>query len=378
MITGIVIFLVVIALQIRKACHIFFNKNYTFRNIVHISITIISVIFIVAVFKRQNAFKNSYLNIILGIYSILVLLSYIIEHFQSKMHKEPDVFYLKKAIDESENGALILSNDRIIVENNLMYNLIKKLEISNNYIENIKKKSVVKLENGYLLNINNKDYLFDINDNAIFAYDITEEYEYTKILDDKNKILAENNKEIVKSIKYIEDVQTQMETQNLKNRFHDILGQNLTVLHHYLTNETKTLNIKDIRFMIKKMFIDIKEDTLTIDLDSLNRIYKNIGVNINIKGKLPENKEVSNTFLKIIRESITNAIKHADSKNIDIKLSNYIDIYELEISNDGFKCKTEIKEHGGITGIRNKVKRLGGILKITPEDNFRIKISVKK
>ena len=73
------------------------------------------------------------------------------------------------------------------------------------------------------------------------------------------------------------------------------------------------------------------------NLKKLIEVYKVFNINISIIGKLPKNKEVGETFFEIIREAVTNAIIHANSKNIKVVITNSLEKTEMLITNDGIK-----------------------------------------
>ena len=75
-------------------------------------------------------------------------------------------------------------------------------------------------------------------------------------------------------------------------------------------------------------------------------MYHIIGVNINLSNNLPSNEKIANVFFEIIREAATNAIIHANSKNIDIILNISHDKIEMIITNDGKKNNDVIYEFG--------------------------------
>ena len=53
----------------------------------------------------------------------------------------------------------------------------------------------------------------------------------------KMKKLKENNKKILLSIDNIEELEKEKNLLKLKNKYHDILGQNLSILQQYLNRE---------------------------------------------------------------------------------------------------------------------------------------------
>ena len=114
-------------------------------------------------------------------------------------------------------------------------------------------------------------------------------------------------------------------------------GQNLSLLHQYLINEdSKQYDSEKIKYMIKEMFTEIEEKSPKENLKSLIDIYYNTGTKIDLTGDLPEDNRVGEVFFEIIREAITNAIRHAKSDYIRI---------DIDKSQNHYKNKLLPSEH---------------------------------
>jgi c-di-AMP phosphodiesterase-like protein len=81
-----------------------------------------------------------------------------------------------------------------------MYEILDKLNIKKDYITNIIKQSIDQLDKNYCVKVEDKYYVFVINNNEIITFDITEEYKLHQKLNGQNKKLKENNKKILLSI----------------------------------------------------------------------------------------------------------------------------------------------------------------------------------
>ena len=197
-----------------------------------------------------------------------------------------------------------------------------------------------------------------INNNEIITFDITEVYKLHQKLNEQNKKLKENNKKILLSIDNIEELEKEKNLLKLKNKYHDILGQNLSILQQYLNKENITQeNFEEIKFMIQKMFIDIEDtDDTNANLENLIKIHKKNGTDIIIDGKLPQNKETAKVFFEIIREATTNAIRHAGSSKVFVNIKETLEETYMIITNDGRKPNEFITENQGIKDMRRKVK----------------------
>ena len=350
------------------------NKNitdYVLEYIVFITI-------LIALFMQESISRNSlFIIALLGI--IYEIISLIYMYFRYYKKETITDFSIKKVIDECEFGILVLKGKRAKLINNKMYEILNKLNIKKDYITNIIRQSIDQLDKNYCVKVENKYYVFVINNNEIITFDITEEYKLHQKLNGQNKKLKENNKKILLSIDNIEELEKEKNLLKLKNKYHDILGQNLSILQQYLNRKNITQeNFEEIKFMIQKMFIDIEDtDDTNANLENLIKIHKKNGTDIIIDGKLPQNKETAKVFFEIIREATTNAIRHAGSSKVFVNIKETLEETYMIITNDGRKPNEFITENQGIKDMRRKVKKLGGMFYISTVPEFSVNISIK-
>lgn len=350
------------------------NKNITDYALEYI----VSITILIALFMQESISRNSlFIIALLGI--IYEIISLIYMYFRYYKKETITDFSIKKVIDECESGILVLKGKRAKLINNKMYEILDKLNIKKDYITNIIKQSIDQLDKNYCVKVEDKYYVFVINNNEIITFDITEEYKLHQKLNGQNKKLKENNKKILLSIDNIEELEKEKNLLKLKNKYHDILGQNLSILQQYLNKENITQeNFEEIKFMIQKMFIDIEDtDDTNANLENLIKIHKKNGTDIIIDGKLPQNKETAKVFFEIIREATTNAIRHAGSSKVFVNIKETLEETYMIITNDGRKPNEFITENQGIKDMRRKVKKLGGMFYISTVPEFSVNISIK-
>ena len=350
------------------------NKNITDYTLEYI----VSITILIALFMQESISRNSlFIIALLGI--IYEIISLIYMYFRYYKKETITDFSIKKVIDECEFGILVLKGKRAKLINNKMYEILDKLNIKKDYITNIIKQSIDQLDKNYCVKVEDKYYVFVINNNEIITFDITEEYKLHQKLNGQNKKLKENNKKILLSIDNIEELEKEKNLLKLKNKYHDILGQNLSILQQYLNKENITQeNFEEIKFMIQKMFIDIEDtDDTNANLENLIKIHKKNGTDIIIDGKLPQNKETAKVFFEIIREATTNAIRHAGSSKVFVNIKETLEETYMIITNDGRKSNEFITENQGIKDMRRKVKKLGGMFYISTVPEFSVNISIK-
>lgn len=350
------------------------NKNITDYALEYI----VSITILIALFMQESISRNSLF--IIAVFGIIYeIISLIYMYFRYYKKETITDFSIKKVIDECEFGILVLKGKRAKLINNKMYEILDKLNIKKDYITNIIKQSIDKIDKNYCVKLENKYYVFVVNDNEIITFDITEVYKLHQKLNEQNKKLKENNKKILLSIDNIEELEKEKNLLKLKNKYHDILGQNLSILQQYLNKENITQeNFEEIKFMIQKMFIDIEDtDDTNTNLENLIKIHKKNGTDIIIDGKLPQNKEVAKVFFEIIREATTNAIRHAGSSKVFVNIKETLEETYMIITNDGRKSNEFITENQGIKDMRRKVEKLGGMFYISTVPEFSVNISIK-
>lgn len=350
------------------------NKNITDYALEYI----VSITIFIALFMQESISRNSlFIIAILSIIYEIISLTYM--YFKYYKKETMTDFSIKKVIDECEFGILVLKSKKAKLINNKMYEILDKLNIKKDYITNIISQSIDQLDKNYCVKVEDKYYVFVINNNEIITFDITEEYKLHQKLNGQNKKLKENNKKILLSIDNIEELEKEKNLLKLKNKYHDILGQNLAILQQYLNKENITQeNFEEIKFMIQKMFIDIEDtDDTNANLENLIKIHKKNGTDIIIDGKLPQNKETAKVFFEIIREATTNAIRHAGSSKVFVNIKETLEETYMIITNDGRKSNEFITENQGIKDMRRKVKKLGGMFYISTVPEFSVNISIK-
>lgn len=371
------ILIIFIIIQVYRVAIIFFiRKQYLIKKIFEVFILLLIIIIELL---NMHYIDNNKFNTILFFISIILALYIGINIIYERIIKKESLSILsvKNAIDLSDNGIMFL-NDKgnIILINVVMKDILKEYNINDNYIDDLKEKEIKEIHNEHILKCLNRVWQLKINNNKeVIALDITDIYKIQEKTRNQNIEIEENNKKILKTLNNIEEIEKGKKLIKIKNEFHDILGHRLSLFGEYLKQDN--INKEEIKFMLDNLF----EQFTTLkspeeNLKKLIEVYKVFNINISIIGKLPKNKEVGETFFEIIREAVTNAIIHANSKNIKVVITNSLEKTEMLITNDGIKPNNFINENEGIKGMRRKLKEIGGILIIENEDNFILKIII--
>lgn len=337
---------------------------------------VLTIAFFATFFRKEI---DEHLLITLSMICVIYEIFSVIYAYYNYIKKEKlNNLSIKNIVDSSNIGILVLRNNKKVLTNSAMNKILERINIKDDYIKNINKRNIEKTGEDYILKVDENFYLFNINQNEIIAFDVTEEYELQCELNKQNEKIMQNNKELIDSIENIEKYEKEKKLLELKNKYHDLLGQNLSILQQYLNrpNIAKD-NLEEIKYMIKEMFIDIKEIKSSKDrLNELIEIHNKSGTKILLEGKLPQNEEKAIAFFEIIREAVTNAIRHANSTEVYIKIKGDTEHTKMTIRNNGKKPETEIIENEGIKGMRRKIAQIGGKIEIITKPEFLINIEI--
>jgi len=99
-------------------------------------------------------------------------------------------------------------------------------------------------------------------------------------------------------------------------------------------------------------------------------------VEIEFDGTLPADEAKSRLFVDISREAITNAVRHGFATKVFINADRMDSAYRLCVTDNGHPPSGQIEEGGGISGIRQKLKALGGSLAVNVMPAFTLTITL--
>ncbi len=112
--------------------------------------------------------------------------------------------------------------------------------------------------------------------------------------------------------------------------------------------------------------------------DCVNNISNKFTVQLNydITGHVPKNIKLC--LIGIVKESISNIIKHSKGNKIKILLIEHPAFYQLSITDNG-SCSFINNNGIGLINMKDRAESVGGIISFTPSsDGFRVFISVPK
>lgn len=134
---------------------------------------------------------------------------------------------------------------------------------------------------------------------------------------------------------------------------------------------------------IRESVHDLHDDAIDLRqaaYEAVKDMRKNYDVHIeyDMSAHIPRN--VKYCFIAIVKEGMSNIIKHSNADKVDIIFREHPGFYQLCIEDNG-SVSHSVKEsdHGiGISNMRERVEALGGTLNIRQKNGFRIFATVRK
>jgi signal transduction histidine kinase len=193
---------------------------------------------------------------------------------------------------------------------------------------------------------------------------------------EKTMITQKHNEELLAT-----QLEIQLQTmQHIGREIHDSVGQKLTLASLYtqqLAYENKAPNVtekietisgiinqslQELRHLSKSLTDDnINENNIAAliaaECEKINALKK-CTASYMAPAKPPQmNYQAKSIVLRVVQEFMQNSIKHADCKNISIKLETVNDAIEFTLTDDGKGFDTQQKNFSGI-GLANMQKRI--------------------
>lgn len=209
------------------------------------------------------------------------------------------------------------------------------------------------------------------------------------LLQEKNRrLLEEQDNEI--------NLATMKERNRIAREIHDNVGHMLTRsilqvgaltvinkdenLDESLENLKETLN--NAMTSIRTSVHDLHDDSISLKAaaeEALKPLGERFKVNSDFDFSETMAKNLKLCFIGIIKECVSNAVKHSKGDKVDIVLREHPAFYHFFFTDNG-NCDRIIKESGiGLSNIRERASAVGGIVNIeSSESGFRVFVSAPR
>lgn len=296
---------------------------------------------------------------------------------------------VKQAVDKIPFGVCYYNNQgRILLINQTMSKLCEEIigEPVQNGIRTFEKilsmGSVIHMPDDRAISVQSKKCIIDTEEvELITAFDITEEYKKTNILMQKEEELKEVNKKLISYNKEMVSVIALREVLNAKVKIHDELGSSLLATKKYLlkggTSEERIHLIDSLRNNVRFL----RQESEEVSYDEYEMIMNtavDIGMQVDIKGELPEDERGRHIVATAMHECLTNTIRHAGGDTLYVEVKNGPESCRIEFTNNGTAPETPISEKGGLKSLRNLVEQAGGTMQIISKGQYKLTIELPK
>jgi hypothetical protein len=279
-----------------------------------------------------------------------------------------------------EDGRCILSNHRM---NDICFSLLgHALQNGAQFYDSVCTKPVHLLSDGTAVSFHHRELtyrgalLHELIANNIT--DLNEKSEQLKANNERLRKLAENMKAYSETIT---DTVRQKEILQAKINIHDEMNRMI------LTTQKSLLDAPDperhdILRSWKQVLLLCKEadghKTNSVIAD-LNTLAAAIGIRL-VWTDVPTNMSpaMQTLFLAATREAMTNAIKHAQAKTLDISINETSTSLQVKFTNDGKSPNHPVMPHGGLLNLCRRLESVGGRMTIETEPVFCLDVVIPK
>lgn len=223
----------------------------------------------------------------------------------------------------------------------------------------------------------------------VAATDITEEHTLNAELAKTNALLEATGIELRASMEQLKGVEEAEARVRMRQRIHDVIGQRLSILRQYTHDRhLRETNLTEVTELIASMKDDLACSDAPCPSETLNGIIAAFGlvaVTVDVSGSLPHDEDAARVCVDIIREAITNAVRHAQAKEVWVSIAqDEGGITQLEggatqlvIHNTGETISAPLREGCGIAGMRKAVALRGGELSIAVGPPFTVSAIIR-
>lgn len=286
-----------------------------------------------------------------------------------------------------KNGMVMLINHRM---NNLSHTIFgRDIQNANAFWENLNDGEI---QSGVARIFMGENPTFRLPDQTVwtFAHEVlggitqltaaetTQLNKLTEELKEKNAELSVMNDRLRKYGENVDELTREKERLETKARIHRELGQALLLTRRYLQGESE--NTQELLNVLKRniAMLRLESESPKNDepLDMLMKAAHSAGIEIHINGRMPRQENIRRLFFEAATEALTNAVRHADAKNLYIVFAKRKDTRSVCFTNDGEKPQEKIIEGGGLGALRKETEQLGGTMKSYYKDGFALKLTV--
>lgn len=212
----------------------------------------------------------------------------------------------------------------------------------------------------------------------VTAADVTELYAKQRELNDDNARLAEANKRMKWILDNMNDIVREEEILSMKIRVHDDIGHSILAAKKALIEHQDIAVIREnaVRWenAVDMLYRANNMPAVQDEWETVQNRAQDLGVRIVLDGSLPEDAAARHLLLLAVRECVTNCVRHAGGSSVFVKVSCSAKQTECEITNNGRAPRQPVAEGGGLSGLRRRIEREGGMMELASVPYFVLRV----
>ena len=215
----------------------------------------------------------------------------------------------------------------------------------------------------------------------VLASEVSELYQSKVLLKRENHKLQEMSAAMKELSKNVVTLTREEETLSMKMRVHDNLGYSVLAAQRMLMRESE--EDRDIFLSQWKQTLDLlNKDNESVEDEQLHRQVQDrakfLGVKIIYTGEKIWESHIFRLLDIILLEALSNCVRHAGASELYVKCSSGEQEWIMVITDNGQTTEKDVKEGGGLSGIRKRVEQCGGTLRICSDPIFSITVKIPK
>ncbi|MBP3352144.1 MAG: hypothetical protein J6L65_07075 [Lachnospiraceae bacterium] len=223
--------------------------------------------------------------------------------------------------------------------------------------------------------------IVDFDDKKIHelvATDVTELYKKKEMLEQQTIVLQKMNENLRKYNQDIDEIIRKQEILDTKVYIHDEMNRLMLVTTAATEGTLPEEEFCSILTLWRNNAILLGTESdktkVNADITEVNQLAELLGIQIKWQGEQPGIMPdyIREVFIMVAGETIANAVKHAEAKNITIRIHKKKGKLLIEISNDGKLPVGEITLGGGLSNIKRMVEEKKGQFRVEVNEHFNV------
>ena len=207
-------------------------------------------------------------------------------------------------------------------------------------------------------------------------------------------LLRQKNRELIEKQDYEIRLATLNERGRIAREIHDHVGHLLSrsilqigALMVTTSNGQERQDLSTVRDTlseamdrIRASVHDLHDDSLDLrtKVEALVREFTFCPIRLDHRLEREPEKEIAYCFIAVIKEGLSNIIRHSNATQVTLALVEHPALYQLVLQDNGTQAGDETEQGLGLRSMAHRVDALGGRLVIERSGGFRLFISIPK